>query len=69
VHQKERREIGGRRRRGFTRWRQNCSAMLADVRRSNKKFSQLEMVSARERKRGEGGGVGGFIGAEPWGRG
>jgi hypothetical protein len=60
--QRKRREIGGRRRRGFTRWRRNRSAMLADVRGSDEKFCRLEMVSAREGKRGKGGVLGPFIG-------
>jgi hypothetical protein len=39
---------------GFTRSRRNRSAMPADVRRSDKKFCRLEMVSVRGRKKGRG---------------
>jgi hypothetical protein len=39
---------------GFTRWRRNLSVMPADVRRSDEKFHQLEMVSVRGKKRGRG---------------
>jgi hypothetical protein len=67
--QRKKKKIGGRRRRGFTRWRWNQPVMLADVRGSNEKFQRLEMVSARERKRGEGGGPGLLIGSSSLRRG
>jgi hypothetical protein len=56
-------------RRGNLRRRRNRPAMLAGASDSSDRFHRFEAKSMREKRGGERGGGGGFIGTETWGEG
>jgi hypothetical protein len=61
VRQREEKRVGGGRRGGFTRWRRNRPAMLADMRVSVDEFCWIEEDLHEGEKRVGGGDRGLFI--------